>query len=36
MASFRDKRDALLIAYDNGLLGDEEFVMLYDINTTKI
>lgn len=35
MASFRDTREALLLAYDQGLINDEEFVLLYDINTSK-
>lgn len=35
MASFRDTRDALLIAYDQQLMNDEEFILLYNINTSK-
>ena len=35
MASFRETRDALLLAHDQELINDEEFVLLYNINTSK-
>ena len=33
--SFRETRDALLVAYNSNLISDEEFVLLYDINKSK-
>ena len=35
MASFCKTREALLLAYDKDLINDEEFVLLYDLNTSK-
>lgn len=35
MASFREARLMLLDSYDDGLIDEEEFVMLYDLNTSK-
>ena len=35
MASFRETRETLLLSYDEGLLNDEEFILLYDLNTSK-
>ena len=35
MASFREARLMLLDSYDNGLIDEEELVMLYDLNTPK-
>ena len=35
MASFRETREALLLAYDEDLINDEEFVLLYNLNTSK-
>ena len=36
MASFRETRKALLLAYDEDLINHEEFVLLYNLNTNKI
>ena len=35
MASFRQARESLLLAHDEGWLDDEEFALLFDINTSK-
>ena len=35
MATFRDARDALLIANDMKLIDDEDLLLLYDVNTSK-
>ena len=35
MSSFKKARDALLIAYDDSLVDDEEFVALYDVCRSK-
>ena len=35
MPSFRENRIALLHAYDDEVINDEEFVLLYDANTSK-
>ena len=35
MASFRDARLMLLDSYDDGLIDEEELVMLFDLNTSK-
>ena len=35
MASFRETREVLLLAYDEDLINDEEFVLLYNLNTSK-
>ena len=35
MASFRETREALLLAYDEDLINDEEFLLLYNLNTSK-
>ena len=33
--SFRKTREALLLSHDENMINDEEFVMLYNINTSK-
>ena len=35
MASFRDTREALLISYDEDLINDKEFVLLYKLTNSK-
>ena len=35
MPSFRENRTSLLCAFDSGVINEEEFVLLYDINTVK-
>ena len=35
MSTFRENRIALLEAYGNNLINDEEFLLLYDINTSN-
>ena len=35
MASFRETREALLLTCDEDLINDEEFVLLYNLNTSK-
>ena len=35
MGSFRDTRNALLLAYNKDIIDDEEFVILYDLNASK-
>ena len=35
MPSFRENRTSLLCAFDSGVINEEEFVLLYDINTAK-
>ena len=35
MAGLRDVRDALLLSYDDGIIDDEESLMLYDINLSR-
>ena len=35
MASFRDARLMLLDIYDDGLIDEEELLVLYDLNTSK-
>ena len=33
--ALRDVRDALLYAYDDGDINDDEFCMLYDLNKSR-
>ena len=35
MASFRNTREALVLAYDQNLIDTDEFCLLYDINTSR-
>ena len=35
MASFREVRDLLLDSFDDGELSEDEFLLLYDLNTSK-
>ena len=35
MASFRETREALLLAHDQALIDDNKFALLYDVNTSK-
>lgn len=35
MPKFREAREQLLIAYDDNLISDEEFLLLYEINSSK-
>ena len=35
MASFKETRNALLLAYNDDIIDDEEFVLLYDLQTSK-
>ena len=35
MASFRETRNALLLAHDEGIIGGEELALLYDLHTSK-
>ena len=35
MASFRETREALLLVYDEDLINDEEFVLLYNLNESR-
>jgi len=35
MATFREAREALLLANDLNLIDDEELLLLYDVNTSK-
>ena len=35
MATFRDARDALMLANDMTLIDDEELLLLYDLNSSK-
>lgn len=35
MSSFRDARAVLFDSYDDGLIDEDEFVLLYDLNTSK-
>ena len=35
MPSFRENRTFLLCAFDSGVINEEEFVLLYDLNTAK-
>ena len=35
MSSFRDARMMLFDSYDNGVIDEDEFVFLYDLNTSK-
>ena len=35
MATFREAREALLLAHDNGAIDDQELLFLFDINTSK-
>lgn len=35
MATFQETRDALLLAFDDELLDEEEFLLLYDLYTSK-
>ena len=35
MPKLREVRDCLLMSYDQNLLDDEEFVLLYDLNSSK-
>ena len=35
MASFRQTRESLLLAHNDGLIDDEEFALLFDINTSR-
>ena len=33
--SFKNARDALVLCYDNGVIDEEEFCLLYDANRSK-
>ena len=35
MPNFREARKALLYAHSDNLIDDEEFMLLYDLNTSK-
>ena len=35
MVSFRETRETLLLTHDQQLINDEEFVLLFDLNTSK-
>ena len=35
MPTFREAREALLYAFSDNLITDEEFVLLYDVNKSK-
>ena len=35
MTSFREAREGLLVAFSENLIDDEEFLLLYDLNTSK-
>lgn len=35
MATFREEREALLLANDLDLIDDEEMLLLYDLNRSK-
>ena len=35
MTSFKTVREAIVLGYDNGLVDDEEFVLLYDAFTSE-
>jgi len=35
MTSFKETRDALLLAFDDGIIDEEEFLILYDQHTSK-
>ena len=35
MASFRETREALMTAYSQNAITDDEFVLLYDVNSSK-
>ena len=35
MASFRQTPEALLFAFDDGVINEEEFLLLSDLNTNK-
>ena len=35
MTSFRDARNLLFQSYDDGIIDDDEFILLYDANTSK-
>ena len=35
MTSFRDARNLLMLSYDDGLIDDDEFILLYDANMSK-
>ena len=35
MASFREMRNLLLESFDDGDISEDEFVLLYDANTSK-
>lgn len=35
MASFREVRDLLLDSFDDGELSEDEFLLLYDLNTSN-
>lgn len=35
MATFRETREALMIAHSDGVINDEEFIILYGLNTSK-
>ena len=35
MATFREAREALLLAHDNGAIDDQELLFLFDVNTSK-
>ena len=35
MVSFLETREALLLTFDQQLINDEEFVLLYNLNTSK-
>ena len=35
MATFREAREALLLAYQDGSIDDTEFALLYDLNSSE-
>ena len=35
MVSFRQRREGLLFAFDDGVINEEEFLLLFDLNTSK-
>ena len=35
MANMLERRNVVVEAYDDGLLNDEEFVLLYDLNSSR-
>ena len=35
MPSYRETRQQLLLAFDENIISDEEYLLLYDVNTSK-